>query len=375
MKQIRLSKCSTNEEEKKAVCKILDNEYLGMGPEVVKFEEDIKQFLELKDREVVCVNSGTSALQLALSVLGIGYDDEVLVPSLTFVASYQAISAVGAKPISCDVKDENLLMDSADVEKRITSKTKAIMPVHYASNPDGMEEIYKIAKKYNLRVVEDAAHSFGSIVGKNYVGSKGDIICFSFDGIKNITSGEGGAIITSDLDLVDKMRDSRLLGVIKDSDKRASGKRSWNFDVTTQGYRFHMSDIMAAIGRVQLKKLPDFAKKRKNLCTHYNHKLTNIQNIQLLLKSVNDVCPHIFVIRVRNNHRKGLIKYLNDKGIQTGIHYNANHLLTYYKTNYQLPITEKASKEILTLPLHVDMDIEDVDYIVTKIEEYFEKNI
>lgn len=240
--------------------KVLDKEYLGMGEEVKNFEEKIKNYLQT-NMAVVCVSTGTSALHLALSALGVKDGDEVIVPSLTYVASYQAISATGAKPISCEINPNTLFIDVEDAKKRIT---KVIMPVHYASSSKGIKEVYKLARKFNLRVVEDAAQAFGSKRNGKLVGTEGDIICFSFDGIKNITSGEGGA---SDKELIQKVQDGRLLGVEKDTDKRYSGQRSWDFDVNHQGFRYHMSNIMAAIGMVQLDRLENQKTKYcKKIC-------------------------------------------------------------------------------------------------------------
>ena len=210
--KIRLSKSSISQAEKEAVLKVLDNEYLGMGEEVMLFEEKIKRFLQT-DMSVACVNTCTSALHLSLSALGLKNGDEVLVPSLTYIASYQAISATGAKPVSCEVDPDTLFINSDDARGRITKNTKAIMPVHYASSSKGMDDIYKLASEFDLRVVEDAAQAFGSMRDGNLIGAEGDVICFSFDGIKNITSGEGGAILSSDLDFIQKVKDARLLGI------------------------------------------------------------------------------------------------------------------------------------------------------------------
>jgi dTDP-4-amino-4,6-dideoxygalactose transaminase len=211
------------------------------------------------------VVNGTAALQLALQAAGIWQGDEVLVQSLTYVASFQAISATGARPVACDVDAETLCLDWRDAEKRLTPRTKAVMPVHYAGGVGALDEIYAFAEKYGLRVIEDAAHAFGTEYQGKKVGEFGDIVCFSFDGIKNITSGEGGCIVTNDEEVLRKVRDARLLGVEKDTEKRFSGGRSWEFDVTAQGWRYHMSNIMAAIGLEQLKRFPENASQRQVL--------------------------------------------------------------------------------------------------------------
>ncbi|WP_419770613.1 MAG: DegT/DnrJ/EryC1/StrS family aminotransferase [Candidatus Marinarcus sp.] len=369
MNKIRLSKSSISQAEKEAVLKVLDKEYLGMGEEVKLFEEKIQHYLQTK-MDVVCVNTGTSALHLALSALELSASDEVLVPSLTYIASYQAISATGAKPISCEVNQQTLFIDIEDARKKVTKNTKVIMPVHYASSSKGMDEVYKLAKEYNLRVVEDAAQAFGSKRDCEFIGTHGDIICFSFDGIKNITSGEGGAILSQDKEFIQKVQDGRLLGVEKDTDKRYSGQRSWDFDVNYQGFRYHMSNIMAAIGIAQLTRLQDFSVKRQEIAKKYIKAFSTIDKIKMLDFDFNEVLPHIFVIKVSN--RNELREYLLSNNIECGIHYKPNHLLSKYKFNTQaLPITEKIYSEIITLPCHFDLTKKEQDIIIEKISEFY----
>ena len=271
-KIIRLSKSCIGENEKKAVLRVLENEFLGMGEEVQKFELNLKSFF---DRETVCVSTGTAALQLALQAVGIAHGDEVLVPSLTYLASFQAITALGATPVACDILEENFCIDCNDAEKRITKQTKVIMPVHYSGGVGKINEVYELATKYNLRVIEDSAHAFGSVYENKKVGSFGDIACFSFDGLKNITSGEGGCVVTNDKYVIDFIKDARLLGVENDTEKRFAGKRSWNFDVKFQGWRYHMSNIMAAIGIAQLNRFQEFSKKRQELAMLYDNLFEN----------------------------------------------------------------------------------------------------
>jgi len=365
-KNIRLSKSIIGEIEADAVRKILlEDGYLGMGAEVGKFEEDIANYIGVNTSNVVCVSTGTSALHLAVEAITEA-GDEVIVPSLTYLSSFQAISGARAIPIACEVYDDTLTIDIEDAEKKITSKTKAIMTVHYASNPGYLEKLYNLAKKYNLRVIEDAAHAFGCSYKEKKIGSFGDIICFSFDGIKNITSGEGGAIITSDEKVLNIIKDARLLSVEKDSEKRYLGQRSWDFDVTRQGYRYHLSNIFAAIGRVQLKRLDvEFAPKRQKLISSYKELLGSNKNIKFQLQNEDStIIPHIFSIRVLNNKRDELLIELNKNNIPTGIHYKPNHLLTLYKNkDTTLPITENIYKEIITLPLHPELELNDVENI------------
>ncbi len=367
MKRVRLSKSSLGQEEKDAVLKVLSHEFLGMGAEVQAFENEIKAYIGT-DKEVVCVNTGTSALQISLSCLDIGIGDEVLVPSLTYVASYQAISATGAIPISVDVKEDTLFIDVEDAKKRVTDKTKAIMPVHYASNSKEMSEINTFAKENNLRVIEDAAHSFGCKRDGKTIGCEGDIICFSFDGIKNITSGEGGAVLSSDKDFVQRVQDARLLGVQKDTQKRYAGQRSWDFDVTHQGFRFHMSNIMAAIGSVQLKKIDKIVAKRQSIAKYYVASLQDVDGVSILDFDYDNIVSHIFVIKAKD--RDALREHLLANEIECGIHYKPNHMLSKYKSD-SLPVTEKIYEEILTLPCQFDLEKEDQERVIKSIKDFY----
>jgi dTDP-4-amino-4,6-dideoxygalactose transaminase len=363
-KNIRLSKSVIGEEEKKAVMDVLDREYLGMGQDVQLFEKNLSSFFQ---REAVCVNTGTAALHLALQSLGVGPGDEVLVQSLTYVASFQAISATGAKPVPCEIDPATLTLDVDDAKARLTENTRVVMPVHYASGMGSLDEIYEFAREHDLRVVEDAAHAFGCYYKGRKVGSFGDISCFSFDGIKNITSGEGGAIVTSDLEVLQRVRDARLLGVEKDTEKRYSGERSWDFDVSGQGWRYHMSNIMAAIGNEQLSKFDVFAEKRKMLFRHYQNNLDNIDSMELIDYGQASIVPHIFVIKLKGSYRSELRKMLEEAGIQTGIHYKPNHHLSFY-SDASLPVTDDISSKLLTLPLHTDLALYDIDYICDQLK-------
>ena len=362
---IRLAKSCLSEAEKAAVLGVLDREYLGMGAEVQSFEQALAAYL---NRQAVCVSTGTGALHLALQAIGCKPHHEVLVQSLTFVASFQAIAATGATPVSCDILPETLTIDLADAEKRLTERTIAIMPVHYSGGVGNLDEVYAFAARHKLRVVEDASHAFGTIYQGRPVGSFGDIACFSFDGIKNITSGEGGAIISADADVLRRVQDARLLGVENDTVMRYAGARSWKFDVHEQGWRYHMSNIMAAIGIEQLKRFPELSRIRQERARHYQKRLAECGALRLLAIDYTTVVPHIFPVRLLlheppRHSRETLQAKLNEAGIQTGFHYLPNHTLSLFRTDYCLPTTEMIFPQLLTLPLHPDLTTEQVDFI------------
>ncbi len=367
-KLIRLSKSCMSLAEKQAVMGVLDREFLGMGAEVRQFEHALSDFF---GRPAACVVNGTAALQLAVQACGIGPGDEVLAPSLTYVASFQAISATGAKPVACDIDPESCLLDWRAAERRVTHRTKAVMPVHYSGGVGDMEDLYAFAALHGLRVIEDAAHAFGTTHGGKRIGGFGDIACFSFDGIKNITSGEGGCVVTDDPAVLRKLQDARLLGVEKDTEKRYTGKRSWEFDVTAQGWRYHMSNVMAAIGLEQLKRFPEMTAARRRLARLYDRLLRDDPRIKPLPRDYDTVVPHIYVVRIRGlSDRKALQARLLEQGIQTGVHYQPNHLLSLYHdaAAAPLPITDRVFPELLTLPLHPDVADEDVEFVCTRLK-------
>ncbi|NLW91124.1 MAG: DegT/DnrJ/EryC1/StrS family aminotransferase [Syntrophomonadaceae bacterium] len=361
---IKVSQGCLGEEELQEVKEAFEYGYFGHAYKVEQFEEALKQYLGVAN--AVAVNNGTNALHLAMDALGIGPGDEVIVPSLTFVASFQAVSATGAKPVSCDVYPDTLLIDIDDVKKRITSRTRAIMPVHYAGNPCDMDKLLALKAEHGIRIIEDAAHALGSEYQGKKVGGFGDISCFSFDSIKNISCGEGGAVICQDTEYAEVLRVKRTLGI-----ERKPGGERWQYEVSEQGFRYHMSNINAAIGLAQLKKLNSFVDRRREICRKYVQAFQNIPGIGLLRTNYNEVAPHVFVILVKDGLRNGLMSFLRDHEIETGLNYIPNHLHPYYNSGYSLPATEKAYDEILTIPLHCRMTDNDVDEVIVRIQEFF----
>jgi len=367
MNNIRLSKSCVGEEEKIALARVIDAGYLGMGREVQLFEEELQAYLGTS-LHVICVNTGTAALHLSVQCLDIGPGDEVLVPSITYVASFQAVAAAGAKPVACDVTPDRAFIDLIDAERRLTSRTKAIMPVHYASDSQDIGAVYTFAARHGLRVIEDAAHGFGCVRDGKRVGADGDILCFSFDGIKNITSGEGGAVVTGDAELARRIQDARLLGVERDTEKRFKGERSWTFDVLHQGYRYHMSNLMAAIGREQLKKIGRFSERRQSCVARYRRELAGLAGLSFLDLDYENIVSHIFVVRVSNGRRDELMDHLRSNNIECGIHYQPNHLLSYYRTDYRLANAERLHGVLLSLPLHPDLTETDQARVIDSVK-------
>jgi dTDP-4-amino-4,6-dideoxygalactose transaminase len=366
---MRVSRGCLGEEELVQVKEALDYGYFGQSYKVLEFEDELKKFLGAE--HVIAVNSGTSALHLALDALGIGKRDEVIVPSLTFIGSFQAISATGATPVAVDIYPDTLLLDIGDIRRKITDKTRAIMPVHYAGNPCDMDALMKIAGEHGLRIIEDAAHAFGSYYNGRKIGSFGDIACFSFDSIKNITCGEGGAVVCRQPELAEILRQKRACGMDRKPLTTRTKGRTPFYQVRTQGYRYHMSNINAAIGLAQLKKVRSFIKRRQEICRRYDQAFGKIPVIHCLPVNYDVVAPHIYVIRVRNGRRNDLMEYLKSMKIETGINYVPNHLQPFYASGgVSLPETERAYEEILTLPLHYGLSDDDVDRVIQSIVEF-----
>ena len=330
-KLIRLSQSIIGTAEIDAVTKVLENGYLGMGEVTRMFERELTSFLGV---DAICTVNGTAAVHLALQAAGVGPGDEVIVPSLTYVATFQAITATGAKPIACDIEEESWCACPRSIETLISERTKAIVYVHYSGGVGNIDKVLQIANRNGLRVIEDAAHAFGTLHNGKRVGSFGDICCFSFDGIKNITSGEGGCVVSSDSAILEKVKDLRLLGVHNDSEERYSGGRSWEFNVSEQGWRYHMSDIMAAIDRVQLSRFAEIRYARQSLAEHYFSRLSKVDQIKILQLDYTKVVPHIFPIKLKNIQVRNSIREILFKNkVQFGFHYMANHKLDYFNTS------------------------------------------
>jgi dTDP-4-amino-4,6-dideoxygalactose transaminase len=371
--KVRLMRSVVGSEELAAVARVIEDGYLGMGSEVQKFEQELTAYIG-GNREVVCLSTCTAALHLALQCCDIGPGDEVLAPSFTFVATFQAISASGATAVCCEADPLTGFIDVADAERRITSRTKAIMPVHLYGHTGDLDAVYALAKKYNLRVIEDAAQAFGTYYKGNMIGSTGDIVCFSFDGVKQITSGEGGALVTSDLEVANRARDARLLAVEKDTEKRYAGERSWEFDVHDQGYRFHMSNLLAAIGRVQLGRFDsEFRPRRVEICERYARLLGNVDGLRILDVDYENVVPWSFAIFIPDGHRDAVREALLAENIECGVQYKPNHTLSRYGGgSVSLPVTEQLYEEQLSLPLHPMLTDEEQDRVVAVVKAALE---
>ncbi|MBF0299201.1 MAG: DegT/DnrJ/EryC1/StrS family aminotransferase [Oligoflexia bacterium] len=379
---IQVSKPFMGAAELNEVGKVFQTGWLGMGSWVKEFEDKICSYIQSK--ECIAVNTGTNALHLAFDILDFKAGDEVIVPSLTFIATIQSIIQAGGTPVFCDVEESTLNLKITDLKQKITSKTKAIVPVHYRGLPCNMEELLSLADKHGLVVVEDAAHAFGSSyhfsngsIAK--IGSFGHLTCFSFDPIKVITCGEGGAVCTNNHEWAERIRKKRILGIDKDTWSRYKNERSWFYDVVERGYRHHMSNINAAIGCKQLEQIDNFINRRQEICKKYDEKISDSffnGRLELLHSDYNQMAVFTYIVRVLNDDRSKLMDYLKSKEVSTGINYIPCHTQSICK-NYRsenLITTNKIANEILTLPLYFGLLDQEVDSVVKLIRNFYETN-
>jgi perosamine synthetase len=341
-------------EELAALSGVLESRWVGMGAATQEFERRIAETVGA--RHVVAVNTGTSALHLALDVLDLHEGDEVIVPSLTFVASVQAIIAAGGRPVFCEVCPDTLGIDVDDVRARITPRTRALMPVHFGGHACEMDALLALAREHDVRVVEDAAHAFGSRCGERPIGSFGDLTCFSFDPVKNITCIDGGAIATGDDTLAERLRLGRNLGIDRETWKRLRSDRPWHYEVAGRGYRYHLNDLNAAVGLVQLDRMESFRDRRLTIVRRYDEAFAGVDGVRPLVRDWEESFPFSYVVRVPAAERAEFMAALGRRGVGTGVHYIPNHRQPLFaQPGVSLPVTERVFDEIVTLPLFVEM--------------------
>ena len=375
MWKVPLFDFSFDREEFEAVQNVLSSGWLTMGEVTHRFEQDFADFIGVK--HAYAVSSGTAALHLANMAIGLGSGDEVICPSLTFVAGANSIKYTGATPVFADIKNLNNFNISPDnIESKITSKTKAIQVVHFAGYPCDMEAIMDIAKKYKLYVIEDCAHAPGATYNNIKCGSIGNVGCFSFFSNKNITTAEGGMVTTNDDELSNKIKLMRSHGMTTLTLDRHKG-RAISYDVVDLGFNYRIDEIRSSLGTQQLKKLPAANKRRQQLTKLYNKNLSTSTVFDIPFQDTSGISTcHIFPVLLKENIvRQDFMNYLKNKGIQTSIHYPSIHQFKYYKKEYgyekgSLPFTEKVSDREVTLPLYPSMKDEDVRYVCGTINKY-----
>ncbi|MCC6164163.1 MAG: DegT/DnrJ/EryC1/StrS aminotransferase family protein [Acidobacteria bacterium] len=365
------------DQELAAVACVFDSRWLGAGAATAAFEDALRAQLGVP--HVVAVSSGTAALHLALEALALPPGSGVLVPSLTFVASVQAIVAARLRPVFCDVVADTLQVDLEDCATRLRAAgrdgigVRAVMPVHFGGTSCDITQLVTLATDNGLRIVEDAAHAFGSNRSGRALGTIGDAGCYSFDPIKTITCGEGGAIVTASDALAARLRPARTLGISADGWRRHTGAAAWAYTVESHGWRAHMPDINAAIGLTQLSRLPDFRARRQAIVSRYDSALARVRGLTPVTRPHPDACPFTYTVRVHDGRRDDLMAWLRARDIGTSVEYIPNHLQPAFAAfRTPLPATEQVFTDILSLPLYSDLVDEDVDLVVSAIHEFFD---
>ena len=363
-----LSKPFFDQEEIIEIKKVLDSGWVSQGPEVKEFENKVSKYLNIK--YAIAVSNCTAALHLALKSIGISTNDEVLVADYTFPATGHSVLYCKAKPIFIDVNPKTYNIDPSKIEEKITDKTKAIIPVHTFGQSSEMDEIKKIAIEHNLRIIEDAACSFGAKYKNKYSGTLGDIGCFSFHARKGITTGEGGMVVTNNKELADKIRHFSVFGMKSAWDR----EKATNFIVPEfidVGYNYKMSDITAAIGIVQLNRIKKIIKRKVELAKYWDEKIENLNYIDAPYVSQN--CKHIYQSYVtlvdKKIDRNNLITKLLGKGIQTQIGTYASHIQPAYINNQICPNSLDIFKRALALPMYYSLSYENIDYVFNIIKK------
>ena len=372
--RVTLCDLDIDDDDVEAVSDVVRSRWLSSGPVTGQFEADWARLLEVP--QTVAVSSGTAALHLAMLALGIGPGDEVIVPSMTFVASAAVVALTGARPVFADITSlRNPEIDPADVARRIGSRTAAIVATHYAGYPAPAEELVALAGRHGLAVVEDAAHAPGVRAGDSMLGTVGDIGCFSFFATKNVTTGEGGLVVSTDADLLQRVRLLRSHGMTTSSWDKQQGRASQH-DVVAFGLNYRLTDIAAALGRSQLRKLPRDRAHRRALTARYHSGLAALGPVIVpFLGHPGDSAFHLMAVLLPDREvRDAVQRRLREVGIQTSVHYQPTHLFSCYRERYgtvpgQLPVTEEFGDRELTLPLHVGMTMSDVDLVVAQVVE------
>ena len=350
--------------------------FWATGPNIEQFESIVAQYLE---REyAVAFNSGTSALHALLLACGIKDDDEVIVPSFTFIATANSVLFVGAKPVFADIETKTYGLDPEDVERKITGKTKAIMPMHYGGSSCQIRELKEIAEDHKLLLLEDAAESLGTRIDGELVGSLGDAAMFSFCGNKVITTGEGGMIVTDQRDVYEKMKLVRSHGRLETEDYFTSVRTG---DYVMLGYNWRMSNITAALGVTQLEKLDKLIGMRRKNAAYMSKNLSDVSGIEA--PNPPEGVFHVYqmyTVRVKGGEkaRDGLRDHLAEKGVMTKVYFSPVHLTHFYREEFgfkggELPVTEELSNMVLSLPMYASLTKDEMDYVTDSVRDFVKK--
>lgn len=365
-----------DEDDIRAVVTVLRSKWLTTGPHVEGFEEAVAQFVGA--RYAVAVSNGTAALHAAMNALGVGPDDEVIIPPITFVATANAVLFMGGTPVFADVSPDTLLLDPAHVEAKITPKTKAVIAVDYAGQPCDYDALRQICDQHGVALVADACHALGAQYKRRRVGTLADVTVFSFHPVKHITTGEGGMVVTNREDLATCMRRFRNHGITTDHRQRAA-QRTWQYEMVTLGYNYRLTDLQCALGIRQLQRLPQWLTRRQEIAELYDESFARVTGVMPLRRLANRLhAYHLYVVQLDDSAlqtgRATIFNALQAEGIGVNVHYMPVHLHPYYQQRFgyrrgDFPVAEEAYTRLLSLPLFPAMSNHDVADVVRAVHK------
>ena len=379
--KIPFHKAYLGSEEADAAAEVINSGWLTMGEKTFKFERDFSLYTGAENS--IAVNSCTAALHLALRAIGIQPGDEVIIPAMTFIATWEVITYSGARPVLADIDRHSFLIDVHEIERKITPKTRAIIPVHYGGESCDLDAIMEIARRHDVHVIEDAAHALPTLYNGKMVGTISDITCFSFYATKTITTGEGGMITTASSEWADRIRRLRLHGITKDAWNRYSEKGTWQYDVSEAGYKYNMTDIASAIGIEQLKKSDLMNKMRHEIADKYNNAFKNSELLDTWRVRDDKECAwHLYPVLVNTDavsiSRDEFIDKLKEAGIGTSVHYIPMYRFSCFdKSGYtpaDFPACELMFSRQVSLPIYPGMTGEETDYVISTVLSILEGN-
>lgn len=369
-------------EEEKEIMDTLRSGWITLGPRTKKFEEMLQEFTGAK--YAIALNSCSAALHLAMIAINIQKGDEIITTPFTFAATAHAIIHCGGRPVFVDINPKTFNINPREIEKAITSKTKAILPVDYGGQPVDLDAICKIARKHKLLIVEDAAHTIGAKYKGENIGTISNLTCFSFHPVKNMTTGDGGAIVTNNKKLAEKIMVLRVNGMDKESWKRNTSSGSWDYAIVSEGYKYHMNDLSAALGIHQIQKLDKFRRIREELANEYDRQLSDLAEVQIPYRVENITHTHnIYGILVDTKNlkinRNEIIEKLKEYNIGSIVYFRPLHLQPYFQQNFgykkgDFPNAEYVFERLICLPLYPGMKIKDVKFVSTILKKIIREN-
>lgn len=377
MHYIPYGRQSINEDDIKAVEEVLKSDFLTTGPKIAEFERKFADYVGAK--YAVAVSNGTAALHIACMTAGIGKGDEVITTPITFAASANCALYCGATPVFADIDPVTYNISPESVESHVTERTKAIIPVHYTGQTCDMDAIHKIADKYNLIVIEDAAHAVGAEYKGKKIGSLSDMTEFSFHPVKHITCGEGGIVTTNREDLYEKLKLFRTHGITREEKFLHKVDGPWYYEQIDLGYNYRITDIQAALGISQLGRIDKFLEKRKKIAAKYDEAFRDFNGIEIPKQAeYSNSAYHLYVIKVDKSIRKALFEYLRANNIGVNVHYIPVYTFPYYREhgyeNVKCENAEKLYESIISIPIYYDLSDEEQDYVIDKIKEFMIEN-